>query len=476
MRGWQLAKAYGAALLVKQLARLTSRATKENLIAMSRIAERIAPFQYQKRQIAWARHLFETDHPSTQFALRLMREPHPKVRAKLIQNLFINAAWLGTRRRLEIEREEGVHVPFLFVISPTMRCNLRCYGCYAGAYRQEDDMPFEMWDSILEQAKELGIYFVTVSGGEPFIRAKELLELAWKHNDMAFQVYTNGTLIDEEMAHKLAQVGNVAPAISVEGFKEHTEERRGPGVYEKIVRAMKALRDAGCVYGFSATVTRYNAEVLASDEFIDHYIDLGCYFGWFFMYIPIGRAPDVHLMPTPEQRDMMRRFTLYVRRTRPIFLADFWNDGPLTGGCMAGGRLYFHINHRAEVEPCVFAHFATDNLYEKTLREVLASPFFRAIQKRQPYHENPLRPCMIVDHPHILREVVAEVGARATDEGGEKLLTEKAAFLDEYARKWGEIADKAWEDPYYNFAKKGGLLEPGQAQREMAEMNKVAGN
>lgn len=474
MRAWDLAKRYAAKTLITQLAALLGRTDREGLIRLTQVAERLAPYQYQKRHIEWLRGLFEQDHPATRLALRLFKELHPKVRAKLVQNLFVHNAWLAAKRRLEVEATEGIHVPYLFVISPTMRCNLRCYGCYAGAYRQEDDLPFELWDSILEQAKELGIYFVTISGGEPFVRADEMLELAWKHNDMVFQVYTNGTLIDEEMAHRLRDVGNMAPAISVEGFREHTDERRGPGVWDKVHRAMNALREAGCLYGFSATVTRNNAEVLASDEFIDYCVEQGCYFGWFFNYIPIGRGPDLHLMPTPEQRDMIRRQTLRIRSTRPIFVADFWNDGHLTGGCMAGGRMYFHINHRAEVEPCVFAHFAVDNLHEKTLKEALASDFFRAIQSRQPYCDNPLRPCMIIDHPHILREVVAECGARATDVGGEKLLTEKAAGLDDYARRWGEIADRAWEQEDYSWAKRGGLLDPELIEQERGERLPVA--
>ncbi|MBC7288704.1 MAG: radical SAM protein [Armatimonadetes bacterium] len=472
MRAWDLAKRYAANALVAQVARFVARRDKEGIIGLVRVMERLAPYEYQRRRLEWMRQLFEQDHPATRLALRVARELHPKVRAKLIQNLFVNNAWLGSRRRAEVERNEGIHVPYLFVISPTMRCNLRCYGCYAGAYRQEDDLPFDLWDSILQQAKDLGIFFVTISGGEPFVRADELLDLAWKHNDMVFQVYTNGTLIDERMAQRLRDVGNVSPAISVEGFTEQTDERRGPGVHRKVLRAMAALREAGCLYGFSATVTRHNAEVLASDDFIDFYVEQGCYFGWFFNYIPIGRGPDLDLMPTPEQRNMMRLQAMKIRRTRPIFVADFWNDGALTGGCMAGGRMYFHVNHRGEVEPCVFAHFAVDNLHDKTLKEALASEFFRAIQRRQPYHENLLRPCMIIDHPHILREIVAETGARATDVGGEKLLTEKAAGLDDYARRWAEIADRAWEQEDYSWAKRGGLMDAEEAvrQQEAAQM------
>jgi hypothetical protein len=193
------------------------------------------------------------------------------------------------------------------------------------------------------------------------------------------------------------------------------------------------------------------------------------------MYIPIGRAPDLELMPTPEQRNMMRRQARKIRATRPVFVADFWDDGPLSGGCMAGGRMYLHINHRGEVEPCVFAHFATDNLHEKSLREALTSDFFRAIQARQPYGDNMLRPCMIIDHPEILREVVAETGARSTDEGGEKLLTERAEHLDAYAAAWGKVADKAWDEEDYSWAKEGGLLAGQLTDQELLEAARAAG-
>ncbi len=466
MRAWHLAKRYAVNVFVAQLAGAMGRADLRTLIRFTRLAERVAPYEYQRQHLAWVRDLLQHDHPAARLALRILHDVHPKVRTKVLQNLFVHSGWLGSRRRQEMESVLGCMVPCVMVISPTMRCNLGCPGCYAGAYRQEEDLPFELWDSILEQAKDFGIFFITISGGEPFVRADELLELAWKHNDMVFQVYTNGTLIDEAMAERLRQVGNVAPAISVEGFAEQTDARRGKGVHEKVLRAMHALRDAGCLFGFSATTVRDNADLLSSDEFVDYYIEQGCYFGWFFNYIPIGRGPDLDIMPTPEQRDRMRKQTLKIRRTRPIFVADFWNDGPLTGGCMAGGRMYLHINHRGDVEPCVFCHFAVDNLHSKTLREALASDFFRAIQRRQPYCENTLRPCMIIDHPHILREIVASTGARATDAGGEALLTEKAQGLDDYARRYALLADRAWEEEDYSWAKPGGLLDHSRTYQE----------
>ncbi len=462
MRAWELAKRYAAGTIVKQVAGLLGRADKAGLIRFMSRLERVAPSAYHRQQIAWVRKLFEDNHPGTQLAMRVLKELNPRARAKLIHNMLINCSWLGARRRREVEKEEGVHVPYSILISPTMRCNLTCPGCYAATYDRSEELTVEEWDSVFEQAKELGIFFVSVTGGEPLLRADELLDLAWKHNDMVFQIYTNATLVDERIVERLCKVANVALVFSVEGFEKETDQRRGEGVHKKVLWAMGALREAGLPYGFSVCVTSENAEVICTDEFIDYYIEQGCYFGWLFHYMPIGRGPDLHLMATPEQRDMLRRFTLHVRRTRPIFVADFWNDGVMMGGCLSGGHMYVHINHRGDVEPCVFAHFAVDNIRQTTLREALNSDFFRAIRERKPYCENPLRSCMIVDNPHVLRELVAEYKPRPTEPGAVLLVTEKAAGLDEYARKWGEIADRAWQEEDYSWAREGSLLKPDE--------------
>jgi len=323
-------------------------------------------------------------------------------------------------------------------------------------YEKAPGLPYETVDRVLREAKELGIHFVTVSGGEPFFR-DELLDLYQKHGDMVFHVYTNGTLIDDRMADRIIELGNVYPSISIEGFKQETDARRGEGVWDKVMAAMDRLRERGGMFGFSGTVVRGNAELMCRPELIDLLVEKGCYWGWWFVYIPIGREPSVELMPTPEQRDRLREWTLEIRRARPIFVADFWNDGPLTCGCMAGGKKYFHINNRGDVEPCVFTHFAVDNIHDKPLAEALQSGFFRHIASQIPYNENVLRPCMIIDNPWVLREAVERFGAYDTDGGGSSLLCELAPYLDDYAHRYGELADKAWARGY-EWAKEGGLF------------------
>jgi MoaA/NifB/PqqE/SkfB family radical SAM enzyme len=401
----------------------------------------------QRRYVRETRTIFEQGHPAMDMIRNfLSRDIHPNYYRNMVMSFFTNALFLGYGVRKEILNKEGVMPPFFFVISPTMRCNLRCYGCYAGQYAKADELDFHTVDRLISEAKEMGIYFITFSGGEPLFY-DGLLDLFEKHHDVCYQIYTNGTLIDDKAVERLISLGNAAPAISVEGYEAETDARRGEGTYRKVCDAMSRLKDAGALFGFSATVTRYNVDLLSSGEFVDTMVDRGCAFGWYFIYIPIGRNPQLDLMPTPEQRDMLRQRVKEMRSTRPILVADFWNDGPLVGGCIAGGRRYMHINCKGDVEPCVFVHFAVDNIKEKSLMEVVKSPFFTSIRERQQRNnKNPLRPCMIIDHPETLREVVAEYSAYPTHDGAETLVTEMRDYLDSYAREYGAMAEEAWKD------------------------------
>ncbi|MBC7104926.1 MAG: SPASM domain-containing protein, partial [Firmicutes bacterium] len=163
-------------------------------------------------------------------------------------------------------------------------------------------------------------------------------------------------------------------------------------------------------------------------------------------YIPIGRNPNPDLMVTVEQRAYLAERIPYIRTHRPIQLADFWNDGELTYGCIAGGRRYLHITAKGDIEPCAFVHFATDNIEGKSLLEILRSPVLASFKKRQPFDENLLRPCPVIDVPAALREIVAESGARPTHPGAETVLEGPIAeFLDQRSREWARASAPIWE-------------------------------
>jgi len=381
------------------------------------------------------------------------RKLNPNVRKKLVENMVGNYFINARSKRYKMEAENGCS-PLFFVISPTMRCNLKCTGCYSANYDRADSLDFATLDRIMTEAKEMGIYYVVVSGGEPYAR-EDLLSLYEKHNDMIFMTYTNGTIIHtRNLAPKLAKLGNVVPCISIEGYEKETDGRRGDGVFTKVMGAMDDLRNNGIFFGYSATPTKANNDLLVSDEFVDLMIKKGASVGWYFNYMPVGREPDTTLMTTPEQRSYRWNRLQELKKVKDISLADFWNDGVLTGGCIAGGRSYFHINSAGNVEPCAFSQFYVDNILNKSLKEVMMSDYFRAIRSRQGEMTNPLRPCMVIDRPQVFRDHITRFGAKPSQPGGEAILGEKlASELDAIATDWKQYADKIWAENY------GGLPE-----------------
>ena len=418
--------------------------SKENLIRLTRLAEKIPQKDSYRDKIKWIRELFQRDHPSLEISKRLLRETNLKQREKII-HFLVNQFLEGTNRRKDFASRTGFYPPRAMLISPTMRCNLQCYGCYAGDYSKEGELKTDEIHRILNEAEEMGIHLVVVLGGEPFLR-KDLFDICKDHPRMIFHVFTHGGFLDEDTVDTIAHLGNVSPAISLEGYEAETDQRRGKGHFQKVMRGMVLLREAKVLFVCSLTQTRENTDVLVSDDFIDFLIDKGAMLIWYFMCLPVGRNPDIRWMPTPMQRDRLRQSLVRFRATKPILFVDFWDDGRLTHGCMAGGKMYFHINAQGDVEPCVFCHFASDNIKGKSLLEVLDSPFFREICSRQPYSENLLRPCMLIDRPEVGREMASWPGVYFTHPGVETFFSRLSGSIDQYSKEYGIIADQVWEE------------------------------
>ncbi|NLN16974.1 MAG: radical SAM protein [Firmicutes bacterium] len=381
--------------------------------------------------------------PSTNdYLRRLLTQVHPNYRKGFLMNLIVKASLWGIPKQAAMTEELGVKVPYTILIDPTEACNLRCVGCWAGKY-QVHTLPYETFDRILKEAQELGIHFIVLSGGEPFAY-KNLLRAAEEHPDIAFMAYTNGTLIDEEIADRLVATGNLSPVISLEGWREETDARRGAGVYDKVMTTMDLLRERGVLFGCSITATRHNVATLFADEFIDHMIAKGAMYAWSFHYVPVGREPNMDLMITPEQRSWLVDRVAAIRDEKSFPLIDFWNDGEMTGGCIAGGRMYFHITADGQVEPCAFAHFSMENIKDKSLVEVLGSPLFKAYRKHQ-LDDNMLLPCPIIDRPEKLRQIVLESGAKPSYPDAAGLLDgELADALDHHSQAWRKVCGPIW--------------------------------
>ncbi len=295
-----------------------------------------------------------------------------------------------------------------------------------------------------------------------------LLDMVAKHDGEFFLVYTNGTLIDDETARRMAELGNISPAISVEGFEEETDARRGKGTHRKVLAAFDNLRRHGVPFGVSMTPTKNNWDIITSDRFIDFYFgEQGAIYGWSFQYMPIGRGQTLDLMVPPEDRvEMLRRIQRFVR-VRKVFVADFWNSGTASCGCIAAGRGnggYIYIDWNGNITPCAFVPYSTDNIHRiyssgGDLNTALDSPLFKRIRSWQDGYgftqpaegvDNWLCPCVIRDHFDLLKDAVLDTGAKPINEEAAIAVrdSEYCRGMMEYGRDIKRLTDPIWSEEY----------------------------
>ncbi len=398
---------------------------------------------------------------------RLFTEFDANVRRKVLTNFLVNASILGIPANEKMARKYNCNVPWAILMDPTAACNLKCTGCWAAEYKKTDSMDYNLLDRIIREGKELGIYMYIYSGGEPLVRKKDLVQLARKHNDCMFLAFTNGTLIDDELAAEMSAAGNFALALSVEGFEEETDMRRGHGTYKKVIQAMDILHRHGVPFGFSTCYHSRNVDSVSSEAYIDYMIEKGCIFGWYFTYMPLGKDAQLNLLATPEQREYMYHQVRKFRNIKPIFLMDFWNDGDFAGGCIAGGRRYLHINANGDVEPCAFIHYSNVNIKDVSLLEALQSPLFMQYRQNQPFNGNLLRPCPLLDNPHKLREMVHISGAHSTQPIDHEDVDELTGRTEQIAQQWGKVADQLW----YSSASPTGVPIPEEVLQNAREVS-----
>ncbi len=403
---------------------------------------------------------------------RLSRASLDRLLHVLIGDTLLNHGIPGIKDRFEARF--GVRPPGFLVISPTKACNLRCVGCYADSGATREKLEWSVFERIVSEARNLwGSAFMVISGGEPLVykdEGKTVLDLAERHPDVFFMMYTNGTLIDDEVARRLSKLGNLTPAISVEGLREPTDRRRGPGVFDKIVAAFERLRREKVIFGVSMTATRENSDTLLSDEIVDFYFEkLGAGYGWIFHYMPIGRAFTLELLPTPQQRLKLWKRAQQIVYERNIFLADFWNSGTAGLGCISAGHEggYLAIDWNGAISPCVFVPYSPLNIREvyaqgKTITDAWQHPFFAKMRAWQweysnekkytkgSWHGNWLMPCPIRDHYGEFRKWLEEFKPTPADENARAAMEDPEYLegMEKYDRELAELVEPIWQSKY----------------------------
>jgi len=401
---------------------------------------------FPSQRAAFRKVLEDPDNNMNRLIRAILQETDPNVLKAVFENFFLNANIIGWPIQEEMRSKYGCNIPWAILLDPTSACNLRCTGCWAAEYGSKLNLTLDEIDGVIRQGKALGVYMYIYTGGEPLVRKKDLITLCERHSDCQFLAFTNATLIDEAFADDMLRVRNFMPAISLEGFEAATDGRRGDGVYQKVVRAMAILREKKLPFGISACYTSQNLDSISSDAFIDQLVEWGARFIWYFHYMPVGNDAVPALLPSPEQRTAMYRLVRQMRAEKPIFAMDFQNDGEYVGGCIAGGRRYLHINANGDADPCVFIHYSDSNIREKTLLDCLRGPIFMAYHDGQPFDENHLRPCPMLENPQLLREMVHRTGAHSTDMQSPETVDHLCDKCVSYSECWRGEADRLWNE------------------------------
>lgn len=418
---------------------------EENIPKLMELVDKFSPDGWYESQRSAIRNVIEKKNNWYQLILRIY-QLDTGVRKAFFQNFLFNASLKGSAIQEEVKEREGCNVPWAILLDPTSACNLHCTGCWAAEYGHRLNLSLETIDSIIRQGKEMGTYMYIYTGGEPLVRKADLIKICEMHPDCEFLSFTNGTLIDEEFCKEMLRVKNFVPAISLEGFEEANDSRRGQGSYQKVQNAMKLLKEHKLPFGISTCYTSRNYADITSEEFFDYIIDSGALFVWFFHYMPVGNDAAMELLPTPEQRATVYRRIREFRSTKEIFSMDFQNDAQYVGGCIAGGRNYLHINAKGDVEPCVFIHYSNANIHQVSLLDALKSPLFMAYHDGQPFNQNMLRPCPMLENPEKLRKMVKNSNAVNTDYQSPESVDHLCDKTTPYAENWKDTADKLWNE------------------------------
>lgn len=284
----------------------------------------------------------------------------------------------ASARKRRAALTEGLHVPPYMILSVTKKCNLNCKGCYDKAHgRAGEDMDSAGLDKLLNDSGKLGIGVIITAGGEPFARA-DIPQLMKKHPDLLFVVFTNGLALADSNFVELIKAVNVYPIISIEGDMECTDSRRGPGMYDKITKAMKTLVSMKKQFGVSVTVTNVNYKEVLNDEFLLQCRNNGASTVFFIDYVPfVSETKEIEL--NEQQRvDMLAWLSDHKRKD--LFTVAFPGDEKPYGGCLAAGRGFLHIAADGSVEPCPFAPVSLDNVTSIGLEQALRSPFLKAVR------------------------------------------------------------------------------------------------
>ncbi len=327
---------------------------------------------------------------------------------------FAAASRKASKKR-RIAEDRGEHIPPFLIASITSKCNLHCAGCYSRCNHATVDtepvrqLTDEEWFRIFDEADELGISFILLAGGEPMLR-RDIIEAAGKKPGILFPIFTNGTFMDERYFELLGRCRNLLPIMSIEGEREITDERRGEGIYDKLISNMDELHRRNLMFGASVTVTTRNIRQVSSDAFLKKLSGRGCKAVVFVEFVPVTDDSS-ELAPGDVERSYLRDEIARLRRDHPeMVYISFPGDEKSSGGCVAAGRGFFHINSHGGAEPCPFSPYSDVNIRDASLKDALRSPLFMALQSGDILLDDHDGGCVLYEKRDLVESIINSVG------------------------------------------------------------------
>lgn len=321
------------------------------------------------------------------------------------ESLFMAKYAVSSKESAKLRRqseEHGEHIPPFLIASITSKCNLHCTGCYArsnkscGDNEELSQLSEKEWFKIFTEAKDLGIGFILLAGGEPCIR-KDIIKAAGTIPEILFPIFTNGTLLNDEYIKVFGKYRNLIPVLSIEGREEKTDERRGEGIYKILAGTMGKLKKNKILFGASVTVTTSNFEEVTSKPFIEHLLENGCKGVIYVEYVPVSKDSKDLAIGDDERELLSNKLSLHRKEYENMLFISFPGDEKSSGGCLAAGRGFFHINFHGGAEPCPFSPYSDINVRDTSLKEAMKSKLFNNLRNSDMLMEDHIGGCILFE-------------------------------------------------------------------------------
>ena len=271
----------------------------------------------------------------------------------------------------------------------------------------------ERLEGLIAEAKDLGVSFMVIGGGEPLTRPR-ILDIAEKYPAIMFLMFTNGLLINEAVIKKMSKSRNIVPLVSLEGYENDTDKRRGAGVYAQALNSIAKLKAKSIFWGSSLTMTRANFADVTDENFIRRLVENGCKLFMLVEYTPVKKGTEDWVLTSEQRIELLRKRNSFRKKYSAVFIALPWDEEEI-GGCLSSGRGFIHISAEGNVEPCPFIPYSDTNLKHLSLKDALQSKMLKTIRENHGQLEE-IHGCALWEK----REWVKSLTSEATENASSK--------------------------------------------------------